>query len=88
VARVRPIGTSYSGVWPDAAFAGRAARLPADWPAQLRDWRAQLERLATEFARGDIRVFVGDTADLEGANAPLTRVAEQLALARGATQPW
>lgn len=88
VARVRPAGTSYSGVWPDAAFPGRAARLDADWPAQLRAWRTQLEALAAEFAAGDIRVLAVETEDLGGAFAPLTRIAELLALARGATREW
>jgi probable DNA repair protein len=88
VARVRPAGTSYSGVWPDAAFAGRAVRLAADWPAQLEDWRTQLERLAEEFATGDVRVFAADCEDAGGAYAPLTRIAEQLALARGAVRTW
>jgi probable DNA repair protein len=88
VARVRPAGTSYSGVWPDAAFAGRAVRLAADWPAQLADWRTQLERLAEEFAMGDVRVFPADSEDAGGAYAPLTRIAEQLALARGAARAW
>jgi hypothetical protein len=88
VARVRRPGTSYSGVWPGAAFAGRAARLAADWPAQLKDWRTQLERLAEEFATGDVRMFVAGSEDAGGAYAPLTRVAEQLALARGAVQRW
>jgi RecB family exonuclease len=88
VARVRPAGTTYSGVWPDAAFAGRAARLAADWPAQLLDWRTQLEQLAEEFAAGDVRVFAADSEDAGGAYAPLTRIAEQLALARGAVRVW
>ena len=88
VARVRPAGTSYSGVWPDAAFAGRAARLAADWPAQLKDWRTQLERLAEEFATGDVRMFAADSESAGGAYAPLTRIAEQLALARGAVRTW
>ncbi len=88
VARVRPPGTSYSGVWPDAAFAGRATRLAADWPAQLMDWRTQLERLTGEFATGDVRIFVADSEDARGAYAPLTRVAEQLALARGVVPAW
>jgi len=88
VARVRPGGTSYSGVWPDGAFGGRATRLAADWPAQLKDWRTQLERLAEEFATGDVRVFAADSEDAGGAYAPLTRIAEQLGLARGAVRPW
>ncbi len=85
---MRPAGTSYSGAWPGAAFSGRAARLAADWPAQLRDWRAQLEQLAKEFATGDVRVFVAASEDAGGAYAPLTRIAELLALARGAVHEW
>jgi RecB family exonuclease len=88
VARVRPAGTSYSGVWAGAAFAGRTAHLDGDWPAQLRQWRAQLEQLAAEFANGDVRVFAADVEGAVGAYAPLTRVAEQLALARGAVPAW
>ena len=88
VARVRPSGTSYSGVWPDGAFAGRATRLTAGWPDQLKDWRTQLERLAEEFAAGDVRMFAADSESAGGAYAPLTRVAEQLALARGAVRKW
>ncbi len=84
-ARRRP---RYSGVWPAAAFAGRAARLPADWPTQLEDWRMQLEQLAEEFAAGDVRVFAADSEDAGGAYAPLTRIAEQWALARGAVRTW
>jgi RecB family exonuclease len=88
VARVRPGGTSYSGVWPDGAFAGRATRLATTWQAQLDDWRTQLERLAGEFAAGDVRMFAADTEGAAGAYAPLTRIAEQLALARGAVRAW
>ena len=88
VARVRPSGTSYSGVWPDGAFAGRATRLAAGWPQQLEDWRAQLERLAQEFAAGDVRMFAAESESVGGAYAPLTRIAEQLALARGAVRKW
>ncbi len=88
VARVRPAGTSYSGVWPDAAFGGRAARLDADWPAQLKDWRIQLERLAEEFATGDVRIFAADSESAGGTYAPLTRIAEQVALARDAGRTW
>ena len=56
--------------------------------AQLRDWRAQLEQLAKEFATGDVRVFVAASEDAGGAYAPLTRIAELLALARGAVHEW
>jgi hypothetical protein len=41
-----------------------------------------------EFAAGDTRIFVADFEDAAGAYAPLTRVFEQLALARGAVSPW
>jgi len=88
VARVRPPATTYSGVWTAAAFAGRSARLPADWPAQLKDWRTQLEQLAEEFAAGDVRVFAADSENAGGAYAPLTRIAEQWALERGAVRTW
>jgi ATP-dependent helicase/nuclease subunit B len=88
VARVRPAGTSFSGVWPEGAFAARSTRLPGDWPAQLVEWRTQIMQLVGEFAAGDVRVFADDYDDLGGANAPLTRIAEQLAIARGAAKPW
>ncbi|MEO8465230.1 MAG: PD-(D/E)XK nuclease family protein [Gammaproteobacteria bacterium] len=88
VARVRPAGTTYSGVWPAGAFAGRPTRLDADWPAQLEHWRTQLDRLADEFASGDVRIFAADSEGAAGAYAPLTRIAEQLALARGALGGW
>ncbi len=80
VARVRPSGISYSGVWPDAAFPGRTMRLAADWGAQLNAWRTQLEALAEEFASGDVRLFLADAESAGGVYAPLTRIAEQLAL--------
>ena len=51
-------------------------------------WRRQLELLADEFAAGDTRIFVDDYDDAAGAYAPLTRVFEQLALARGAAARW
>ncbi|HVY66251.1 MAG TPA: PD-(D/E)XK nuclease family protein [Gammaproteobacteria bacterium] len=88
IARVRPDGTSYSGVWPPDAFRGRSARLAADWPAQVAQWRAQLEELAREFAAGDTRVFLDDSPEHDGAYAPLTRSAELAALARGAAREW
>ena len=41
-----------------------------------------------ELAAGDTRIFVDDYEDAAGPYAPLTRVFEQLALARGAVQRW
>ena len=77
------------GFWTNAAFPGRAARTTAaDWPAQLRLWRSELELLAAEFAAGDTRVFADQTEEAGGAYAPLTRIAELAALARGAVEPW
>ena len=59
-----------------------------DTAAQLARWRAQLEALAAELAAGDARLFVDDYDDAAGAYAPLTRVFEQLALARGSAVRW
>ena len=44
--------------------------------------------LAAEIKAGDTRIFTADYEDAAGAYAPLTRVFEQLALARGALKPW
>jgi hypothetical protein len=33
-------------------------------------------------------VFLADLEEAEGAYAPLTRIDEQLALARGSLEPW
>jgi hypothetical protein len=81
--------TRYSGFWPNAAFPGRPSRQAhprAD--AQIEIWRAQLELLADEFAAGDTRIFVADVEDAAESFAPLTRVFEQLGLARGAVSRW
>ena len=79
----------YRGYWPDGAFPNRPARLSAyDWPAQLARWRTQIETLVREHAAGDTRVFLADREEAEGAYAPLTRIDEQLALARGSLEPW
>ena len=88
IARVRPGRTSYSGFWPEGSFTGRSGHLAAGWSAQLSEWRAQLTQLASEFASGDVRIFADDSDDLRGAYAPLSRIAEQLALARGAAERW
>jgi probable DNA repair protein len=89
VARVAPSELRYSGFWPDAAFPGRPNKAAHPHAAdQIEHWRSQLALLATEFAAGDTRIFVADRDDAAGAYAPLTRVFEQLALARGAARRW
>jgi len=79
----------YSGFWSDAAFPGRPNKYAhPEARAQIDIWRTQLEQLAAEFAAGDTRIFVTDFEDAAGAYSPLTRVFEQLALARGAVAQW
>ena len=89
VARLAPTDTRYSGFWPDGTFPGRPNKAAHSQPAtQLEIWRSQLLQLAEEFAAGDARIFVTAYDDAAGAYAPLTRVFEQLALARGAAPRW
>ncbi len=89
VARVSAAGTGYTGFWPEGAFPGRPSKAAhPDAQAQLEIWRAQLLALAAEFAAGDTRIFVADPADAAGEYAPLTRLYEQLALARGLAPRW
>jgi probable DNA repair protein len=89
VARLTPASVRYFGFWPDDAFPGRPAKAAdADTQAQLETWRAQLAELAAELAAGDTRIFVDDCDEAKGAYAPLTRVFEQLALARGSVARW
>ncbi|MFI5321814.1 MAG: PD-(D/E)XK nuclease family protein, partial [Myxococcota bacterium] len=89
VARLTPAEARYFGFWYDGAFPGRAAKgAHPDAAAQLALWRTQLAELAAELAAGDTRFFVADYEDAEGAYAPLTRVHEQLALARGEVLSW
>jgi RecB family exonuclease len=93
LARVGAGAAGYLGVWQTpGAFPPRSRKLPGErsWPAQLATWRRQVGELVAEYAAGDLRLLTGD-ADLDearGAYAPLTRVLEQVALARGALQPW
>jgi hypothetical protein len=89
VTRLALPDTRYSGFWPNAAFPGRPSKqaLP-EAHAQVELWRAQLELLATEFVAGDTRIFVADFDDATEAYAPLTRVFEQIALARGNLARW
>lgn len=89
LAAVEPAGGSYAGYWTADAFPGRPAPLAEhDWPAQLARWRTQIEALVREHAAGDTRVFVAERKEAAGPFAPLTRIDEQLALARGAVGPW
>jgi RecB family exonuclease len=89
VARLAATQTKYSGFWPEGAFPGRPAKSAhPDAAAQLELWRKQLAQLAAEIAAGDVRIFSYDYADAAGDYAPLTRVFEQLALARGAVPRW
>jgi hypothetical protein len=90
IGRVRGGRASYSGVWSNGEFPSKAASLPEgrDWPSQLARWHVQIEQLVRELAAGDTRIFVYDVEEARGQYAPLTRVDEQLALARGAAARW
>jgi probable DNA repair protein len=89
IARVSASEVGYRGFWTDDAFPGKPSKLPErDWPAQLARWRAQIEQLVREHSAGDTRVFVADRDEASGPYAPLTRIDEQLALARGAAVRW
>jgi ATP-dependent helicase/nuclease subunit B len=89
VTRLGAAETRYFGFWPDGAFPGRPSKAAlGDTAEQLALWRRQVAELATELAAGDARIFTADYEDAAGAYAPLTRVFEQLALARGAALPW
>ncbi len=88
LARVRT-DAAYTGFWTDDAFPGRARRPPdRTWEEQLATWRRQIEQLVREYAGGDVRVFAADLDETRDAYAPLTRIAERLAFARGALEPW
>jgi RecB family exonuclease len=81
--------TRYFGFWSNGAFPGRPSKAAlGDTAEQLALWRRQVEALATELAAGDTRIFTADYEDAAGTYAPLTRLFEQLALARGAVLPW
>jgi exodeoxyribonuclease-5 len=89
VTRLGADETRYFGFWPNGAFPGRPSKAALGETAQqLALWRRQVTELATELAAGDTRIFTADYEDAAGAYAPLTRVFEQLALARGAVLPW
>lgn len=87
--KVGASATSYLGVWNGTAFPGKPTRPPTDsWHDLVAHWRAQLEALAVEFARGDTRIFIADRDDADGIYAPLTRIHEQIGLLHGAVTPW
>jgi hypothetical protein len=89
IARLTPVATTYSGFWRGEAFPGRPNRdARADAEQQIAEWRVQLLELATELAGGDTRIFDANYDEAAKAYAPLTRVFEQLALARGAVARW
>jgi len=89
VARLAPSATTYSGFWRSGVFPGRPNKLArTEAEDQLAVWRAQLVELAAELAAGDTRIFLSNSGDAEKVYAPLTRIFEQLALARGAAARW
>ena len=91
IAAVQIDGVKFKGIWAqNEEFPGRAVKLPdeRDWSAQLEFWREQLETLIAEYATGDTRILLGDLDDAKGPFAPLTRITEQLALARGWLDEW
>ncbi len=89
VARLAPLEARYFGFWPEGAFPGRPAKAAhSESTAQIALWRTQLAELAAELAAGDTRFFLADYEDANGAYAPLTRIHEQLALARGLVSRW
>ena len=86
IAAVQIDGVKFKGIWAqNEEFPGRVAKLPddRDWSAQLELWHKQLETLIAEYATGDTRILLDDLDQAKGPFAPLTRIIEQLALARG-----
>ena len=86
IAAVQIDGVKFKGIWAqNEEFPGRVVKLPddRDWSAQLEFWRKQLETLIAEYATGDTRILLDDLDEAKGPFAPLTRITEQLALARG-----
>jgi ATP-dependent helicase/nuclease subunit B len=89
IARVGAREAGYRGFWQGSAFPGKPNKLrERDWPAQIARWRAQIEELVREHVAGDTRVFLADRDEASGPYAPLTRIDEQLALARGSVARW
>jgi ATP-dependent helicase/nuclease subunit B len=90
IAKLHARDVSYAGFWSNDAFPNRARALPdgRTWQQQLAHWRAQIMRLVEEFAAGDTRLLPTELDEARGTYAPLSRVAEQLALNRGGLSPW
>ena len=91
IAAVHADGIQFKGVWAQKGdFPGQMTKLPGErtWPEQLKLWRQQLEVLVAEYAAGDTRILLTDVEEARGPFAPLTRIHEQLALARGWIDSW
>ena len=88
---LRPAGTRYRGIWePSDVFPGSPENLDryqGDWISQQKMWRQRLESLLKEFSRGDVRLSMSELDRAEGIFAPLTRVYEQVVLARSKCSP-
>jgi len=86
IARLHGRDAAYVGIWEPDMFPTGSSRLPdgRGWAEQLELWRRQIEALVREFAAGDTRLLLDDLEDAYGSFAPLSRVAEQRALARAA----
>ncbi|MGE4658582.1 MAG: PD-(D/E)XK nuclease family protein [Gammaproteobacteria bacterium] len=76
----------YRGFWDQVdSFPGSPeslSRYQRSWADQQKVWREQLTTLLKEFSQGDVHFSVLELKGAEGVFAPLTRVYEQLALAR------
>ena len=85
VSRLTPDKARYSGYWQSKeTFPGRPNKLPENttWITQLSVWQTQIEQLAQEYAQGDSRLFEDNLDEAKKTFAPLTRVYEQVALAK------
>ncbi|SVD28707.1 uncharacterized protein METZ01_LOCUS381561, partial [marine metagenome] len=88
---LRPAGTRYRGIWePSDVFPGSPENLDryqGNWISQQKMWRQRLENLLKEFSRGDVRLSMSGLDRAKGIFAPLTRVYEQVVLARSKCLP-
>ena len=90
IAKLHARDVSYAGFFRDDVFPNRARTLPdgRTWEQQLGRWREQIMHLVEEFAAGDTRLLPDELDEARGTYAPLSRVAEQLALNRGGLSQW
>ena len=90
VARLAPAGTRLLRVLARRRFPRTIEqRCTSRYQSAARDLAHPTSRaLATEFAAGDTRIFVDDYDEAAGEYAPLTRLFEQLGLARGTVRRW